>query len=316
MYPCFTRHNMANRSFCYAISLCQYRVARFMRKCSYLNHLCFIQFCAGIPASSTCCAEFWGNMTWINIKRLPSLLPQNTIDMAITQSHHDGNGLSAEQRIQRTHSPYLLRRDFGLRILYPYQRTPFIFHIPNIVCLGTKEQVIRIDAGAVVATRAVMEYEQPVRNRATAQFPRSSMGSYASKSINMNTPITIVRLIANPYPAASLRFFANRSPKTYRGIPPLDAAMMPMEITQRLSAYNATLSYSFRGKLRRLSATALAQCWHCIGRHRIPRLFEESLYSRSKNTATHTGIEHIGQNDQFQPSRVVHYSIACAGGQA
>ena len=90
--------------------------------------------------------------------------------------------------------------------LHPACRTAFLNHVSHVVFMGAEKQMRRIDAGWVIATGAVVQNVQTIRDRTVVQFPRQPMCiDDAWGTVAVERPIAIPSRAASPQPALARR---------------------------------------------------------------------------------------------------------------
>lgn len=83
--------------------------------------------------------------------------------------------------------------------------------ISQVVPISSKEKVVRIDAGRVIPTRAVMANKKTFTNRSIYKKPRIPMGQYVSPRKQAEPPIRRITF-GVPYPTRITLFYLTPKP--------------------------------------------------------------------------------------------------------
>jgi hypothetical protein len=104
---------------------------------------------------------------------------------------------------------HLLRRQFRLSVPLAKSRPALGLAIQHVVQSGSREKMVWVDAGWVVAS---VENAVTVRYRSVVDFPGDAVGQPCWRSIRSNLPIPFVVKRASPNPTSILTF-RNERPK-------------------------------------------------------------------------------------------------------
>jgi hypothetical protein len=140
-----------------------------------------------------------------------------------------------------------IRIQFGERMTLALGAAAFLFAVGHVVGLGSEKQVIRIDAGRVVAPWAIVEHEQSIGNRPIMEFPGPPMGSDTATILVTERSVVGGVAASSPEPA---RFgFPDLGEKPFDRIIPRSASNDGS--ASDAATENAATGFADPGRLRR-----------------------------------------------------------------